>query len=76
MANGERAEVAHASADEDSRPISAMSMELVTGGYERPQHTHRHAQLILALRGLITCNVAKSRWMVPPQCALSIPGDL
>ena len=74
MADRERANVAEA--DLGSRPISAIGLELVTEGDERPRHTHRHAQLILTVRGLITCTVAKGVWMVPPQCALWIPGDL
>ncbi|WHO37766.1 helix-turn-helix transcriptional regulator [Sphingobium sp. AP49] len=51
-------------------------MELVTGGFESQPHAHRKAQLILTARGMVTCDVAKGLWMVPPQCALWIPGDM
>jgi AraC-like DNA-binding protein len=42
-------------------------------GYELPAHRHEDAQLMLVLRGLVTCEVAAGLWMVPPQCALWIP---
>jgi AraC-like DNA-binding protein len=58
------------------RPVFAIGGELVTEGFEQPRHEHRKAQLIMALRGLVTCEVAKGLWMVPPQCALWIPGGL
>lgn len=62
--------------DEVPRAVSAVGMEIVTGGFEHPPHTHRKAQLILAARGLITCDVARGLWMVPPHCALWIPGGM
>ncbi|ROT96884.1 AraC family transcriptional regulator [Altererythrobacter sp. FM1] len=58
------------------RPVSAVGMELFTEGLEQPPHRHREAQLILAVRGLITCEVAQGLWMVPRQCALWIPSDM
>lgn len=58
------------------RAVFAIGGELVTEGFEQPAHEHRKAQLIMALRGLVTCEVAKGLWMVPPQCALWIPGGM
>lgn len=58
------------------RPVFAIGSELVTDGFEQPAHSHRKAQLIMALRGLVTCKVSKGLWMVPPQCALWVPGDM
>lgn len=58
------------------REVFAIGTELVTDGFEQPPHMHRKAQLIMALRGLVTCEVAKGLWMVPPQCALWIPGGM
>lgn len=37
-------------------------------------HSHRKAQLILTLSGIVTCEVDNSAWIVPPQCAIWIPG--
>ncbi|WP_206244546.1 AraC family transcriptional regulator [Novosphingobium terrae] len=58
------------------RAVSAMGMEMVTQGWEKEPHAHRKAQLVLAVRGLITCDVAKGRWLVPPQGALWIPSGV
>ena len=41
-----------------------------------PWHRHRKGQLILALRGAITCEVERAMLMVPPQYAVWIPGQL
>lgn len=60
--------------DEVPRPVTAVRM--IETDYERTTHSHRKAQLILAIRGLVTCEVARGLWMVPPQCALWIPGGM
>lgn len=57
-------------------PIYAVGMELRNGGLDQASHNHSQAELILTIRGLLTCEVAKGLWMVPPQCALWIPGGL
>lgn len=54
-----------------SGPVSAV--ELITTGYQLGAHCHHEAQLMLVVRGLVTCEVAQGLWMVPPQCALWIP---
>lgn len=41
-----------------------------------PSHRHRKGQLILALHGAITCEVENAMWMVPPQYAVWIPGQV
>lgn len=43
---------------------------------EFPLHHHRKGQLILALHGGVTCEVANALWMVPPQYAVWIPGAM
>jgi AraC-like DNA-binding protein len=58
------------------RPVFAIGGETVTEGFEQPAHSHRKAQMFMALRGLVTCEVSKGLWMVPPQSALWIPGDM
>lgn len=60
--------------EETPQVVSAHGMELVTDGYEEAPHRHDRAQLILGLSGLITCTVADGLWMVPPGCAVWIPG--
>ncbi len=39
-------------------------------------HHHRKAQLILALSGVVTCEVDHGVWIVPPNCAVWIPSQL
>lgn len=58
------------------RAVWAIGMELVTDGHERPLHRHRKSQLILGMKGFITCETPRGVWMVPPQCALWIPSRM
>jgi len=58
------------------RPVFGVGIEIVTKGFEQHPHSHRKAQIILTVRGLITCEVAHDVWMVPRECALWIPGGL
>jgi AraC-like DNA-binding protein len=55
------------------RPLSSVEMALVTQGWETKPHAHGRAQLMLSLRGLISCEVASGLWFVPSQHALWIP---
>lgn len=43
---------------------------------QSPQHHHQKAQLLFTVRGVINCEVEDSLWIVPPQCAVWIPGGL
>ncbi|MEN3166218.1 helix-turn-helix transcriptional regulator [Gluconobacter sp. OJB] len=58
------------------RPVFAVGSEMEFDSFEQPRHSHLKTQLILTLRGLVICEVAKGMWMVPPQCALWIPGGM
>ena len=40
------------------------------------RHHHRKAQLLYTVRGIINCEVDDGVWIVPPQCAVWIPGGL
>ncbi|KQS47058.1 MULTISPECIES: AraC family transcriptional regulator [unclassified Sphingomonas] len=40
------------------------------------RHQHQKAQLLLTVRGVINCEVEDAVWIVPPQCAVWIPGGL
>jgi AraC-like DNA-binding protein len=55
-------------------PVSAV--ELIKKGFELGPHCHHEAQLMLVVRGLVSCEVASGLWMVPPQCALWIPAGM
>ncbi|MXO66436.1 AraC family transcriptional regulator [Altericroceibacterium endophyticum] len=41
-----------------------------------PRHHHEKAQLLFTVRGVINCEVDDAVWIVPPQCAVWIPGGL
>jgi len=58
------------------RQVVAVGGELVSGGMELDFHHHRKAQLIFTVRGMVTCEASKGLWIVPPQCAIWIPGDM
>ena len=62
--------------DSFSRPIVALSAISVTKGWENARHQHRKAQLIYSARGILNCEIEDGVWLVPPQCAIWIPGDL
>ena len=62
--------------DSFSRPIVALSATSVTKGWENARHQHRKAQLIYSARGILNCEIEDGVWLVPPQCAIWIPGDL
>jgi AraC-like DNA-binding protein len=59
-----------------ARAIVAVGFDMFTQGMEHPVHHHRKAQLILTMRGLVRCEADQGVWIVPPRCAVWIPGDL
>lgn len=54
----------------------AFGIQVVEGEQYIPLHQHRKGQLILALHGAITCEVENALWMVPPQFAVWVPGEV
>lgn len=54
----------------------AMPVHAAEQDNESPTHRHQMGQLVLALRGGVTCSVPQGLWMVPPQCAVWIPGGV
>jgi AraC-like DNA-binding protein len=62
--------------DSVSRPIVALSATSVSKDWENARHQHRKAQLIYSLRGILNCEMENGIWIVPPQCAIWIPGNL
>lgn len=64
--------------DSDSFDQTAVAVELGSqqNGVEYEPHQHRKGQLILALQGAVTCEVSDSLWLVPPQHAVWIPGEI
>lgn len=64
--------------DVDQIAASAVSVRVNVIGArtEVSEHQHRKGQLIFALAGGVTCRIADGLWMVPPHCAVWIPGGL
>ena len=62
----------------DSGHESAIAFRIRVVAAEQyiPAHSHRKGQLILALHGALTCEVENAMWMVPPQYAVWVPGQL
>jgi len=63
-------------ADASHAPAEAFRIRVEQRQVEIPFHHHRKGQLILALHGGVTCEVEHAMWMVPPQYAVWIPGDM
>lgn len=62
--------------DAFDRPAIALRLDVHDNDVEQPVHQHRKGQLVLALRGGVTCTVPKATWMVPPRHAVWIPGGM
>ncbi|MYM35092.1 helix-turn-helix domain-containing protein [Duganella sp. FT94W] len=62
--------------DSVSRPVLTLSAALVSKDWENARHQHRKAQLIYSVRGILNCEIEDGVWIVPPQCAIWIPGNL
>ncbi|MEN2976844.1 helix-turn-helix transcriptional regulator (plasmid) [Tistrella bauzanensis] len=58
------------------RAVAAMGGTMVTTGMELAVHEHSKAQLVLTLRGIVRCEADRSVWIVPPRCAVWIPGHV
>jgi AraC-like DNA-binding protein len=61
--------------DEIARTVVTVGITTVTTGIELDFHSHRKAQFLLLLRGVLTCELEGGLWIVPPQSAIWIPGD-
>jgi AraC-like DNA-binding protein len=62
--------------DKTDRPAVALRLHFKEHEAEIPVHQHRKSQLVLALHGAVTCQVAGALWIVPPQCGVWIPGRM
>lgn len=62
--------------DQIVAPAAAVRVEVIHSRTEIPQHRHRKGQLVFALAGGVTCRIPNGLWMVPPHCAVWIPGGL
>jgi AraC-like DNA-binding protein len=56
--------------------IDIASIEAGPDRLEKDFHRHRKGQLMMLLRGVLTCEIEGSLWIVPPHGALWVPGDV
>lgn len=52
----------------------ALRSETLSSHWTYGRHQHRKAQLLYSKRGILCCETANTVWLVPPGCALWIPG--
>ncbi|EJN05829.1 helix-turn-helix transcriptional regulator [Phyllobacterium sp. YR531] len=62
--------------DPGANPLTALRVSVLAQDQETPMHSHRSGQFILALTGALTCRVPGFIWIVPPDCAVWIPGNV
>ncbi|VEA62338.1 HTH-type transcriptional repressor of iron proteins A [Serratia plymuthica] len=62
--------------DQVPRAIFAVQGSTISSDWEMAPHRHRKAQLIYTVRGMIRCEAENGLWLVPPQCALWMPGNV
>ena len=62
--------------DTNPSPAVALRVDVSEVKSEVPEHRHRKGQLVFALRGGVTCRVPDALWMVPPHCAVWVPGGM
>lgn len=58
------------------RTIAAFGGEMVTKGTEVAMHAHSKDELVLARRGIVRLEAGRNMWIVPPRCAVWIPGHV
>lgn len=62
--------------DLTNRPAVARKLDFAEYEAEVPMHAHRKGQLILTLRGAVTCTAHNEIWIVPPNRGVWIPGGV
>lgn len=62
--------------DHNPNPVVALKVHSAGQQEEVPFHRHRKGQLILTLRGGVTCLAPTAYWMVPVNCAAWIPAGI
>ncbi|MGH7091579.1 MAG: AraC family transcriptional regulator [Stellaceae bacterium] len=62
--------------DTAAGPVVAVVVNAPEASSECRMHRHNEAQLVMAVRGAITCEVPNGLWIVPPRCGIWIPGNV
>lgn len=62
--------------DQHHAPVIALRHPLLDTDSQLQTHAHRKGQLVLALEGWISCESSNGLWIVPPGCAVWVPGQV
>lgn len=60
----------------DMKMLDEKAAALYRERKEMGAHHHRKGELLLAMHGVLTCEVEGSLWIVPPQSAIWVPGGI
>jgi AraC-like DNA-binding protein len=61
--------------DDIPRDVVTVGLKMATREFDTGFHSHRKAQFVMAVSGVLTCEVEGGIWIVPPQAAVWIlPG--
>ena len=62
----------------DAFSQAAIALHVSSSGEDAGQspHAHRKGQLIISLRGAVSCEVEDALWLVPPGHAVWVPGEI
>lgn len=61
--------------DSLGQKVIAIALATPDKDYESAPHKHNKGQLILAIKGVISCSTSHGLWLVPPNCAVWIPKE-
>lgn len=61
---------------EERGRAKTVGFRMASGGLETERHRHPKAQLMYIVRGEVTCEASGAWWIVPPNSALWVPGDV
>lgn len=71
--------IIHSALDQDIDRVPravALRSGMTSTDWTYGRHQHRKAQLLYSLRGVLCCETVNTVWLVPPESALWIPGQL
>ncbi|MCM2438551.1 AraC family transcriptional regulator [Agrobacterium vitis] len=60
--------------DAGIRKVTAMGVPVEARYWEYRRHRHKRSQLVYVMRGIVNCEVDNAVWVIPPNCAIWIPG--
>src|SRR5271156_1693166 len=62
--------------DPDKAPRGVVALGIKAPSLEHGRNSHRKGELLFPLRGMLTCEVDRGLWLVPPLGATGIPANV